>query len=411
MKQKTCPKSLQYKARANIPPDDIFQKEIRAIKNNAEQQFVSALVRFHKRRSQSHAKKLNRAKTARTRNSTDADISHQETQSSEHNVKNDVNRIDNLEKQISRIETILCKHLVNNNKRVESYQSVISEKPAKHSTTTTSQSQTKSIKRKHRRLNTAQRRTAIERETNEKYLKNLSDTPLTDDQVGVISKGLKFIPTPVTDKNKIRQQLLRDFEQFARRMRLRYMFHGKNKEPHPFHVKSNWTPPIQPSVALESYLEHVKVAISEINIEKPKYNLSRNQHAAVKELKNNAAINLKRADKGSTTVILNKTDKIQEAKVQLNNRDHYLPLEEPMVSQTLQRVNEVITQLHKGNHIDDMTKKWLTQTPNPPRIPIFYTLTKIHKPKPVGRPIISGCEGPTAEKISSFVDSLLQPIS
>ena len=81
-----------------------------------------------------------------------------------------------------------------------------------------------------------------------------------------------------------------------------------------------------------------------------------------------------------------------------------------MVSQTLQRVNEVITQLHKGNHIDDMTKKWLTQTPNPPRIPIFYTLTKIHKPKSVGRPIISGCEGPT-EKISSFVDSLLQPIS
>ena len=57
-----------------------------------------------------------------------------------------------------------------------------------------------------------------------------------------------------------------------------------------------------------------------------------------------------------------------------------------------------------------MTKKWLTQTHNPPRIPIFYTLTKIHKPKPVGRPIISGCEGPT-EKISSFVDSLLQPIS
>ena len=117
-------------------------------------------------------------------------------------------------------------------------------------------------------------------------------------------------------------------------------FKEKNKGPHPFHVKSNWTPPIQSSIALESYLEHVKVAISEINIEKPKYNLSGNQYAAVKELKNNAAINLKRADKGSTTVILKKTDKIQESKVQLNNRDHYLPLKEPMVSQTLQRVNK-----------------------------------------------------------------------
>ena len=51
-----------------------------------------------------------------------------------------------------------------------------------------------------------------------------------------------------------------------------------------------------------------------------------------------------------------------------------------------------------------------TLTPNPPRIPVFYTLTKIHKPNPVGRPIISGCDSPT-EQISSFVDYLLQPIA
>ena len=37
-----------------------------------------------------------------------------------------------------------------------------------------------------------------------------------------------------------------------------------------------------------------------------------------------------------------------------------------------------------------------------------YTLTKIQKPTPVGRPIVSGCDGPT-EKLSSFVDKLLQP--
>ena len=53
---------------------------------------------------------------------------------------------------------------------------------------------------------------------------------------------------------------------------------------------------------------------------------------------------------------------------------------------------------------------YLFLTPNPPRIPIFYTLTKIHKPTPVGRPIISGVSGPT-EKLSAFVDKLLQPIA
>ena len=57
-----------------------------------------------------------------------------------------------------------------------------------------------------------------------------------------------------------------------------------------------------------------------------------------------------------------------------------------------------------------LQKKWLSQTSSPLRIPVFYTFTKIHKPVPVGRPIISGCDGPT-ERISSFVDTLLQPIA
>ena len=74
------------------------------------------------------------------------------------------------------------------------------------------------------------------------------------------------------------------------------------------------------------------------------------------------------------------------------------------------RVKLLIRELHQHNHIDDMTNQWLCQTPNPPRIPVFYMLTKIHKPTPVGRPIISGCDGPT-ERLSSFVDRLLQPIA
>jgi len=149
-------------------------------------------------------------------------------------------------------------------------------------------------------------------------------------------------------------------------MRLRYIFHGNDKEPHPFHATSNWIPPVQPSIALESYLENVELSISKIKITKPKYNLSHNEHKAVKELQKNTAINLKRADKGSTTVILNKRDKIQEAQVQLDNSDHYRPLENPMVTETLRRVNKLITQLHDGKHIDDTTKKWLSRTPKPP---------------------------------------------
>ena len=117
-------------------------------------------------------------------------------------------------------------------------------------------------------------------------------------------------------------------------------------------------PPVLPSVALESYLENVKTQLAGlITINKPKNNLSRDEVLAIKELKANPAINLKNADKGTNTVIMNKTAKIKEAKEQLDNKDHYKPLETPMVKNTHERVNEIINHMHRGKHIDDMTKK------------------------------------------------------
>lgn len=44
-------------------------------------------------------------------------------------------------------------------------------------------------------------------------------------------------------------------------------------------------PPFEQSVALENYLEGVKTQLADIKITKPKQNLSRNEMAALKELK------------------------------------------------------------------------------------------------------------------------------
>ena len=81
-------------------------------------------------------------------------------------------------------------------------------------------------------------------------------------------------------------------------------------------------------------------------------------------------------------------------------------LNQSMVENKTRKVKQLLKSLLQEGHIDDMTAKWLSLTPNPPRIPIFYTLTKIHKPIPVGRPIISGCDGPT-ERMSAFIDRLM----
>ena len=71
------------------------------------------------------------------------------------------------------------------------------------------------------------------------------------------------MPTPpVPTSNK---SLLKDFDNFARTMRLRYLFANKKKTTaHPFHVKSTWQPPIQNSVALENYLEDTKLELAGI---------------------------------------------------------------------------------------------------------------------------------------------------
>ena len=107
---------------------------------------------------------------------------------------------------------------------------------------------------------------------------------------------------------------------------------------------------------------------------------------------------------------MNTKDKLQEGQVLLDDKNNNTPLTTPMAKETARKTRVIINDLHQGNHIETMTKKWLLQTPNPPRIPVFYTLTKIHKPTLPGRPIILGCDGPT-EHLSSFLDHILQPIA
>ena len=82
----------------------------------------------------------------------------------------------------------------------------------------------------------------------------------------------------------------------------------------------------------------------------------------------------------------------------------------PYADATTKKAQQLIKTLLSEGRIDKTTAKWLFLTPDPPRIPVFYTLNKIHKPTPVGRPFLSGCSGPT-ERISAFVDHLIQPIA
>ena len=252
------------------------------------------------------------------------------------------------------------------------------------------------------------RKTRIRR-TKEKFLRNSSSRTLTNSEVDLLSRGLKFVPTPPVPRDT--SQLMSDFNQFARRMRLKVLFaHKKKTKIHPFYVKSNWQPPRSRSATLETFLRKVGKSISEVSFKDTPDNLSPSERDALSTLAKDKNINIKKADKGTTTVIMDTTEKISEGLKELNKPDFYSPIDQPMVEQTALKVQEIVENLFRDKHIDSMTYKYLLTDQNSPRIPEFYTLTKIHKKIPVGRPIISGSSGPT-EKISSFIDSLLQPIA
>ena len=128
LQQKTCPKSLQYKAKANVTPDETFRQEISAIKSHAEEQYVSALVRFHQRRLVSHKNKLEKANIAKSRSQYNVNTRERSRSPLRNTVNTDADRIDKIENQLSELKDLICTRFQSDNKHVEKYNIVISEK-------------------------------------------------------------------------------------------------------------------------------------------------------------------------------------------------------------------------------------------------------------------------------------------
>lgn len=74
--------------------------------------------------------------------------------------------------------------------------------------------------------------------------------------------------------------------------------------------------------------------------------MSKNERNSINTLKCSGEINLKNADKGTTTVILDKhKSRIDEGIQQLSNK-FYKPLSSPIVQDTAGKVKEMVYQSH-----------------------------------------------------------------
>jgi len=135
-------------------------------------------------------------------------------------------------------------------------------------------------------------------------------------------------------------------------------------------------------------------------------NLTYNQRKALVTLRENRDIIVLPADKGSTTVVLDKAVYLQEAHRQLSDPNTYKRTATDLTYTHTQKISDFITANGPREGISEMSIKYLTM--DSPRTTTFYLLPKIHKPDNPGRTIVASYNSLT-EGISTLVDSFLQP--
>ena len=189
---------------------------------------------------------------------------------------------------------------------------------------------------------------------------NLSSYPLKDSEVKILSKGLKFIPKPQKVVKEDVQQAVADFN---RRIRLVDFFDSintKHKEQKPFYEKSKWTPPgklNRPEIL--TILNDIDTKVDSIKLTQGDSNITKAELKALKNLQNNSNIIIKPADKGSSTVIMDKSDYLHEGYTQLSNNRYYKKIQEPIHPNVRAEINGILSDLRSNGFIDKKQLEYL----------------------------------------------------
>uniref|UniRef100_A0A803K2L1 Reverse transcriptase domain-containing protein n=1 Tax=Xenopus tropicalis TaxID=8364 RepID=A0A803K2L1_XENTR len=138
-------------------------------------------------------------------------------------------------------------------------------------------------------------------------------------------------------------------------------------------------------------------------------NLSVDEKAALKQLREDGSLVVKNADKGGMVVVLDSTTYKDEAMRQLNDSSTY----QVLLGDPTGAFTEILTTLVHGAFkcglFTEKIRDYLI--PASPQIPLFHHLPKVHKLErpPLGRPIVS-CISSLNERLSEYIDIYLQPL-
>ena len=251
-------------------------------------------------------------------------------------------------------------------------------------------------------------RKKVKNTVKEDIVTNYSNYKLSSEELTLLNKGLGFIPTskgPNVYKHNT------EMERFERNLQNHYFFTRKGQQTNTYRKelftgKSQWQPP-NPDVNISRCVGDLNIELLDTRKHKLRYNLDIKTRTAMKKLKENKNIIIKKADKGGGIVIMNTSDYVEKIHTMLADPETYEKVDNDKTQQIWTACNQLISStLYDNYKINNKQLKYLTQFIA--RCPVFYGLPKIHKTNWPLRPIVSQIQGPLS-KLNEVVDTLLKP--
>ena len=266
------------------------------------------------------------------------------------------------------------------------------------------------------RLTSSNKRKVIKnflRNSQEGLVTNLSTRILSQAETEVLNLGLTFTPSP---HPRYGTKLSTCSTDFFNRMNATLFFQENSIQrnlKHPFHVKSNWIPPSPKNKIIKKFQQDVAAFASKLDNEssrpRSRTNFPKRLLLALKQLRHDYSVTIKPADKGNGIVVFDTKDYITKARIHLYDTKTYKRVSYDHTQELSQDIRLLIKHLQIHHIIDDKTANFLSPI-DEPRTSLFYFLPKLHKEGIPPRPIISGCDSPTAN-LSHFMTYILQPLA
>ena len=203
------------------------------------------------------------------------------------------------------------------------------------------------LKNKFVKLKTEYRRNSSDVTSTCHNVINLSNRDLTSDELNVLSKGLNFA-LDHTQKDKI--NFIAAIES---------------------NISSNRDINNNDKLIVSSQV------VNAIKTAKNVDNISFADKTALNQLKNDENIITVPADKGRSTVVMNKSDYVNKCMEHLNDRNIYKELTKNTMKSIQTRLNKVLKKLETQKKLT--RSQYLNLYSNSAKIPRFYGLPKIHK--------------------------------